>query len=253
MIQGASAASAFFGLDRFAQFSAQASRKEALSVPIGATSRNREASAVGKTADGKTGKAAGSAENAELTPDQQREVQKLKQRDQEVHRHEQAHIAAGGSLIRGAPSYTYQTGPDKRRYAIGGEVSIDTTPAKTPEETIPKAQHIRATALAPADPSPQDRSVAAKATQMEGDAHIEIARNEREEAAQEREAELLEEEEKAAEEEKTVEDVSRNESDDPAPETDEGGKSAAAGAVGFYQNQNADPALSVGLRLDSYA
>ena len=55
------------------------------------------------------------------------------------------------------------------------EVSIDVSPGRTPEETIPKAQHIRATALAPADPSPQDRSVAATASRMEGEARIELA------------------------------------------------------------------------------
>jgi hypothetical protein len=240
MIRSASAAAAFFGLDRFAPLGAQTSRKEALSVLIGTAASGREISA-----GGKTGKTAEAAEKAELTPDEQREVQKLKQRDQEVRRHEQAHIAAGGSLIRSGPSYTYQTGPDKRRYAIGGEVSIDTTPAKTPEETIPKARHIRATALAPADPSPQDRSVAAKATQMEGDARIEITQVKREEAAQEREAELLEKE--------AAEEAPRGETGDDASEIDGRGKSDTANAVGFYQSQSAGPAASVGLRLDSYA
>jgi hypothetical protein len=50
---------------------------------------------------------------------------------------------------------------------VSGEVSIDTSPARTPEETIPKAQHIRATALAPAEPSAQDHAVAAQAGQLE--------------------------------------------------------------------------------------
>ncbi|HEX6736041.1 MAG TPA: putative metalloprotease CJM1_0395 family protein, partial [Azonexus sp.] len=47
------------------------------------------------------------------------------------------------------------------------DVSIDTSPGRTPEETIAKARQIRAAALAPADPSTQDRRVAAAASQME--------------------------------------------------------------------------------------
>ena len=95
----------------------------------------------------------------------------------------QAHLAVGRDLVRGGASYSYQTGPDNKRYAVAGEVSIDTSPGRTPEETIPKAQHIRATALAPADPSPQDHSVAAQASRMEGDARTELAIQQREGAA----------------------------------------------------------------------
>lgn len=88
-----------------------------------------------------------------LTPDQQREVEQLKQTDRKVRQHEAAHMAAGGGLVLSAPTYSYQTGPDNQRYAVGGEVSIDASAAQTPEATIRKAQQIRAAALAPADPS----------------------------------------------------------------------------------------------------
>lgn len=84
----------------------------------------------------------------------------------------------------GGPSYTYETGPDNKQYAVGGEVTIDTSPGRTPEETIPKAQHIRETALAPAEPSPQDRSVAAKASSMESEARHALMLQQREEKAQ---------------------------------------------------------------------
>lgn len=120
---------------------------------------------------------------AELTPEQQQQINKLKQTDSKVRAHEQAHIAVGASLVRGGPTYGYQTGPDNKRYAVSGEVSIDTSPARTPEATIPKAQHIRATALAPADPSPQDHSVAAQASQMEQRARRELAAQEQAAAA----------------------------------------------------------------------
>lgn len=114
------------------------------------------------------------AANEELSAGDQRVLERLKQRDREVRAHEQAHVSVGGSLILSGPNYTYQTGPDKRPYAIGGEVTIDTSPAQTAEETLVKADHIRRTALAPADPSPQDRQVAAKADSMASEARLEI-------------------------------------------------------------------------------
>jgi len=110
----------------------------------------------------------------ELTEEQQREVEKLKQRDQEVRRHEQAHVAAAGRYANGGPKYEFTTGPDGRQYATGGHVNIDVGPANTPEATLIKAQVVRRAALAPADPSAQDRSVAAAANQLERDARRQI-------------------------------------------------------------------------------
>lgn len=119
-------------------------------------------------------------------PAVQRQIAELAARDREVRAHEQAHVAAGGSLITSGPSYTYQTGPDRRRYAVGGEVGIDTSPVRgDPEATIDKARRIRAAALAPAEPSAQDRSVAARASQMESSARVELARQQRDAAYRE--------------------------------------------------------------------
>lgn len=118
-----------------------------------------------------------------LTAEQEQAVAKLKQVDQKVRAHEQAHIAVGADLILGGASFSYTTGPDNKRYAVSGEVTIDTSPGRTPEETVPKAQHIIATALAPADPSPQDHSVAAQAGQLESRARQELLAQEAEEAA----------------------------------------------------------------------
>lgn len=114
------------------------------------------------------------SQKPELSAEEQRQIRELQAADRRVRAHEQAHIAAGGELVRGAATFTYATGPDDKRYAIAGEVSIDTSPGRTPQETLPKARHIRETALAPADPSPQDRSVAARAMSMEGDARREL-------------------------------------------------------------------------------
>ena len=97
-----------------------------------------------------------------LTPEEEAEVRKLSQRDQEVKAHEQAHVAASGGLA-GAPKYEYQTGPDGRQYAVGGEVSISRSGSSNPDQAIMEAEAVKRGALAPAQPSSQDRAVAARA------------------------------------------------------------------------------------------
>lgn len=104
---------------------------------------------------------------------EQRQVSELAVRDREVRAHEQAHASVGGQFA-GAPSFQFERGPDGVSYAVSGEVSIDSGRAATPEATIQKAQTVRRSALAPANPSPQDRSVAASATRLESDARSEI-------------------------------------------------------------------------------
>lgn len=108
-------------------------------------------------------------------------VRKLKQRDLKVRQHEMAHMAASGGLAQGGPSYSYQRGPDGRNYAIGGHVNIDISPGKTPEETLQKAQAVRAAALAPADPSGQDIAIAAQASRMAMKARMELIQQQAEE------------------------------------------------------------------------
>jgi hypothetical protein len=111
---------------------------------------------------------------AELSESEQQAVSQLQARDAEVRAHEQAHVSAGGGLIASGASFTYQVGPDNKRYAVGGEVSIDTSPGATPEETLDRAARIRAAALAPAAPSAQDRQVAAQADRMASEARQEL-------------------------------------------------------------------------------
>ncbi len=109
------------------------------------------------------------------SPEEEEKLAKLKTRDQEVRTHEQAHKAAGGQYAGGA-SYSYQTGPDGRQYAVGGEVSIDLSPVPDdPQATIAKMQQIRRAALAPAQPSSQDQQVAAQAGRIEAKARAELA------------------------------------------------------------------------------
>ena len=71
-------------------------------------------------------------------------------------------------------SYQHQRGPDGKMYAMGGEVKIDTSREKDPQNTITKMQQVKRAALAPSQPSGQDRSVAARASQIEAEARIEL-------------------------------------------------------------------------------
>ncbi|MBU2869537.1 putative metalloprotease CJM1_0395 family protein [Colwellia sp. E2M01] len=103
-------------------------------------------------------------ENKEAATNE-RIINQLQLRDQEVKTHELAHATTGGALT-GAPSYTYEVGPDGKKYAVAGEVSIDLSVVPgDPKATITKMQKVYAAALAPVDPSAQDIKVAASATQ----------------------------------------------------------------------------------------
>lgn len=110
-----------------------------------------------------------------LSEDDQKQLDELKKRDAEVRQHEQAHLAAAGAYAQGGPSFSYQRGPDGRQYAVGGEVSIDTSPIEgDPQATIQKMEAIQRAATAPSEPSSQDRAVAAQAAQAAQQARQEL-------------------------------------------------------------------------------
>ena len=99
-----------------------------------------------------------------LTADQQKQIRQLQSTDEKVRSHEEAHMAAGGGLVRGGASFKYTTGPDGKQYAVAGEVSIDTSiDPNNPDSSIAKLERVKRAALAPMDPSSQDRSVASDA------------------------------------------------------------------------------------------
>jgi hypothetical protein len=111
----------------------------------------------------------------ELSEGDLKVIRELKQRDSEVRAHEAAHLAAAGGIATSGASFSYQQGPDGSRYAIGGEVSIDTSPVSgDPAATIRKADTIRRAALAPAQPSGPDLAAAASATAMAAQAQAEL-------------------------------------------------------------------------------
>ncbi|MCC6923078.1 MAG: hypothetical protein IT525_08430 [Nitrosomonas sp.] len=108
-------------------------------------------------------------------PEVLRQISELRIRDLEVRAHELAHLAAAGGIAKGGPTFDYQRGPDGKLYAVGGEVQIDTSGVPgDPEATLQKAEQIQRAALAPAQPSAQDRSVAMAAAAMAAEARAEI-------------------------------------------------------------------------------
>ncbi len=110
----------------------------------------------------------------ELSSQDTQLIEKLKTIDQNVRAHEQAHISAGGNLVRGGATFQYQKGPDGKQYAVAGEVKIDASPIPdNPQATITKMQQVSRAALAPSDPSPQDRKVASEASQIQARAILE--------------------------------------------------------------------------------
>lgn len=108
------------------------------------------------------------------------QLRTLKRRDMEVRSHEQAHLSAAGKYAKGGASFVYQKGPDGGKYAIGGEVSIDISSESSPEETISKMQTIKRAALAPLNPSPADRGIAAQAASKEASARQQLIREQHE-------------------------------------------------------------------------
>jgi hypothetical protein len=108
---------------------------------------------------------------------EQQEIKGLQQRDREVRSHELAHASVGGAAT-GSPSYSFQVGPDGKKYAVEGEVSVDLSTVKgNPRATIAKMQKVYNAALAPANPSIQDTRVASSAAQLIAQAQSELLAN----------------------------------------------------------------------------
>jgi hypothetical protein len=112
--------------------------------------------------------------SGELSEPERQAVQELRSIDSNVRVHEQAHQSAGGRYA-GAPCYSYTNGPDNKQYATAGEVSIDMSPVPNqPRQTVEKMKIVQRAAMAPADPSGQDRAVYARAVQLEQQARTQL-------------------------------------------------------------------------------
>jgi hypothetical protein len=149
----------------------------------GASSANPTQSTLGEQATAPREASNASDSKNQESPQQQRleqlEIAELVSRDTEVRAHEQAHAAVGG-VYAGAPTYTFTNGPDGKRYAVGGEVSIDVSPVPNdPEATLRKMEVVLRAALAPAEPSAQDLRVASQAQAQMTEARAELAAQQR--------------------------------------------------------------------------
>ena len=162
------------------------------------------------------------------------QVRELENIEREVIAHEQAHKAAAGEF-GGGISYTYTEGPDGRSYITGGEVPIKLRQGATPEETLRNMQKVQMAANAPADPSGQDRQVAAKAAAMAAKARSEIIREDK----TENESESSELKATVAQGTPIIESVSR---EDEELDPNKNGVLSVLAAVKELQLQNLIPA-----------
>lgn len=102
-------------------------------------------------------------------------LRRLKNRDAHVKAHEASHAGSGGVMTIGAPSYTYQIGPDGKPYAIGGKVTLASRPASNPRMAELHARSLKNASLSVDDPSPQDLAAASSAEAMAREARIAAA------------------------------------------------------------------------------
>lgn len=173
-----------------------------------------------------------------LTDEEEAYVRELQAIDREVRAHEAAHAAAGGAYA-GRPSYEYVTGPDGIRYAVSGTVEIDvSTVPGDPAATIDKLEVVRRAANAPAQPSAQDRAVAAQAEVGIREAEADL-REERAEEARERQEAVAGDGEAADDGSLVIEAPQAADSD-----TDAGGESATPD---FTAGSPVDTATAAGL------
>lgn len=116
-----------------------------------------------------------SDDDAESSDAERQEIAEMKRRDRDVRTHEQAHKAAGGAHT-GSIRFSYQMGPDGKRYAVEGSVPIDVSPvAGDPVATLRKMEVVHRAANAPASPSGADRAVAAQAQRATQQARAQMA------------------------------------------------------------------------------
>lgn len=135
-----------------------------------------------KAAKSEVSSGAEEASSQELTEKEDRRVKELKKIDSQVRAHEAAHMAAASGLVVRGAQYEYEKGPDGHLYAVGGDVQIDTSKENgDPAANLRKAEKIQRAALAPQDPSTQDRKVAAEARAMAAEAQAELMEKKRKE------------------------------------------------------------------------
>ena len=169
--------SSFKALEESAGSAASQNRRTPEDRPNEQAEKSRVASSQTAVRDRSSGSSQGESDpnEKERLAKEQRQIDELATIDRSVRAHEQAHSSVAGRYA-GTTTYSFVRGPDGISYAVGGEVSIDTSPIPNdPEASIRKAQQIRMAANAPADPSSQDRRVASQAASLENEARAQLA------------------------------------------------------------------------------
>ena len=93
--------------------------------------------------------------------DYKRVLDKLKQSDSEIRKHEQAHASLGNTT---SPiSYNYQAGPDGKLYAVGGSVRLETSIPDDPKQASYKLDRIAKASSGVVDPSGADAQITIQA------------------------------------------------------------------------------------------
>ena len=134
----------------------QASDTAAQDQRQGREKTGEEAEAGGTTGPGK-----------KLTPEERAIVARLQAIDAAVRQEEEAHAAAAGAFA-GAPQYQYTIGPDDKRYATSGSVSVKVNVSGSPEQVERALKTIQTAALAPNNPSGADLSAFRSAVADQG-------------------------------------------------------------------------------------
>ncbi len=105
---------------------------------------------------------------------EEEKVRDLEERDRQVRQREEAHARAAGNLAKGGPRYTYEIGPDGKRYAVEGHTEIQVKSGNTPEERLRNARRAQQAARAGGGMTPQSARVANEAKREAEKAREEI-------------------------------------------------------------------------------
>ena len=100
----------------------------------------------------------------------------LRERDDEVRKHEMDHFHEAGEFAASGPQYETTTASNGQSYVTGGKVMVSVGEVEgDPEKTIAKMTKVEKAALKPAEPSDQDRRVATEAVGKRLKAERELA------------------------------------------------------------------------------
>ena len=114
----------------------------------------------------------------ELDAEERAELRRLQARDARIRAKEMARLGAAGSLALSGARFRFEVGPDGRKYAVDGEVRVDTAHEGDPERNLEKARQLQVTALAGPNLLSTDPALSALARRLALMAYADLARRE---------------------------------------------------------------------------